>query len=107
MRRKKCNEYDERGGEKLARYKFFIKGNSMKKHENQKKVCLDICKQLEDGNKNIVGAMIESHLKSGNQKISEDMEYGRSITDACIDFEETKNLLTALSDAVKERRKIE
>ncbi|GIR02770.1 MAG: hypothetical protein CM15mP12_3010 [Gammaproteobacteria bacterium] len=34
------------------------------------------------------------------------MEYGRSITDACIDFEET-NLLTALSDAVKERRKIE
>ena len=79
----------------------------MKKHENQKKVCLDICKQLEDGNKNIVGAMIESHLKSGNQIISEDMEYGRSITDACIDFEETKNLLTALSDAVKERRKIE
>ena len=39
-------------------------GNSMKKHENQKKVCLDICKQLEDGIKNIVGAMIESHLKS-------------------------------------------
>ena len=34
------------------------------------------------------------------------MEYGRSITDACIDFEETKNLLTALSDAVKERRKL-
>ncbi len=85
----------------------FSHGNSMKKHENQKKVCLDICKQLKDGNKNIVGAMIESHLKSGNQKISEDMEYGRSITDACIDFEETKNLLTALSDAVKERRKIE
>ena len=85
----------------------FSHGNSMKKHENQKKVCLDICKQLKNGNKNIVGAMIESHLKSGNQKISEDMEYGRSITDACIDFEETKNLLTALSDAVKERRKIE
>ena len=85
----------------------FSHGNSMKKHENQKKVCLDICKQLKDGNKNIVGAMIESHLKSGNQKISEDMEYGRSVTDACIDFEETKNLLTALSDAVKERRKIE
>lgn len=51
--------------------------------------------------------MIESHLKSGNQKISADMEYGKSVTDSCIDFDETKILLKSLSDAVKKRRKIE
>jgi 3-deoxy-7-phosphoheptulonate synthase len=50
--------------------------------------------------------MIESHIKEGNQSISQNMEYGKSITDACINFEETKQLLLELSDAVKKRRKV-
>ena len=85
----------------------FSHGNSMKNHENQKVVCESVCSQISSGNKNIIGAMIESHIKDGNQAISQNMEYGKSITDACINFEETKQLLLQLSDAVKKRRKVE
>ena len=84
----------------------FSHGNSMKNHENQKVVCESVCSQISSGNKNIIGAMIESHIKEGNQSISQNMEYGKSITDACINFEETKQLLLELSDAVKKRRKV-
>ena len=84
----------------------FSHGNSMKNHENQKVVCESVCSQISSGNKNIIGAMIESHIKEGNQAISQNMEYGKSITDACINFEETKQLLLQLSDAVKKRRKV-
>ena len=84
----------------------FSHGNSMKNHKNQKVVCESVCSQISAGNKNIIGAMIESHIKEGNQSISQNMEYGKSITDACINFEETKQLLLQLSDAVKERRKV-
>jgi len=84
----------------------FSHGNSMKNHENQKVVCESVCSQISTGNKNIIGAMIESHIKEGNQSISQNMEYGKSITDACINFEETKQLLLQLSDAVKKRRKV-
>ena len=85
----------------------FSHGNSMKKHENQQIVCENICQQITNGNKNIIGAMIESNLKPGNQKISENMEYGKSVTDACIDFEETKELILKLSKAVIARREFE
>ena len=84
----------------------FSHGNSMKNHENQRVVCESVCSQISSGNKNIIGAMIESHIKEGNQSISQNMEYGKSITDACINFEETKQLLLQLSDAVKKRRKV-
>ena len=79
-------------------------GNSQKNHENQKKVSASISEQIAIGNKDIIGVMIESHLKEGSQKISEDMEYGKSITDACVNWEETKKLLNDLAQAVKARR---
>ena len=82
----------------------FSHGNSQKNHKNQKKVSASICDQIASGNKDIIGVMIESHLKEGNQKISEGMEYGKSITDACVDWEETKKLLDDLAQAVKARR---
>ena len=82
----------------------FSHGNSQKNHENQKKVSASICDQIASGNKDIIGVMIESHLKEGNQKISENMEYGKSITDACISWSETEIVLENLSGAVKERR---
>ena len=82
----------------------FSHGNSQKNHENQKKVSASICDQIASGNKDIIGVMIESHLKEGNQKISEDMEYGKSVTDACVNWEETKKILDDLAEAVKARR---
>lgn len=84
----------------------FSHGNSKKNHENQKVVCDSVCKQIAEGNKHIAGVMIESHLKAGNQKISDELEYGKSITDACICWDETKELLLNLSQSVKQRREI-
>ena len=50
--------------------------------------------------------MLESHLKAGNQKEAplEKLEYGKSITDACIDFEATENVLNDLAQGVRSRR---
>jgi 3-deoxy-7-phosphoheptulonate synthase len=52
--------------------------------------------QIVDGNRSIVGLMLESHLKAGNQSIPKDLtklEYGVSITDPCIDWQTTETLL--------------
>ena len=59
-------------------------GNSQKKFKQQIPVIDSICEQISDGNKNIKGVMIESHLNEGNQKITEKLNYGQSITDACM-----------------------
>ena len=84
----------------------FSHGNSQKNHENQKLVCKSIANQIEKGNMHITGVMIESHLKEGNQKMSESLEYGKSITDSCICWEETKELIKQLAKSVKKRRDI-
>ena len=84
----------------------FSHGNSQKNHENQKKVCASVCQQISEGDKNIIGVMIESHLKEGAQKISDNLEYGKSITDACVHWDETKTLLNDLATSVKARRNI-
>ena len=54
------------------------------------------------GDENILGIMLESHLKEGNQKLSksDDLEFGKSITDACISIENTKDLLAELYDSI-------
>ena len=84
----------------------FSHGNSQKNHENQKKVCASVCQQISEGDKNIIGVMIESHLKEGAQKISDNLEYGKSITDACVHWDETKTLLNDLATSVKARRNV-
>ncbi len=73
-------------------------GNSNKDFRKQSNVLENISKQLKDGEKNILGVMLESHLKEGNQKLSlkTDLEYGKSITDACINIETTQDLLANL-----------
>ena len=48
--------------------------------------------------------MIESHLNEGNQKISENMKYGQSITDACMGWEDTVMCLQKLNDAIGKKR---
>ena len=59
-------------------------GNSQKKFKQQIPVVESICNQIAEGNNNVKGVMIESHLNEGNQKISENLKYGQSITDACM-----------------------
>ena len=81
-------------------------GNSQKKHENQVAVIQDIADQLGDGESRIFGVMIESHLAAGRQDLvaGRPLTYGQSITDACIDWDSTLNVLQTLSEGVAERR---
>ena len=79
-------------------------GNSQKKFKQQIPVVESICDQLLKGNDNIKGVMIESHLNEGNQKISENLKYGQSNTDACMGWEDTVMCLEMLSDVIDKRR---
>ncbi|MDT8428460.1 MAG: 3-deoxy-7-phosphoheptulonate synthase [Pseudomonadales bacterium] len=88
-------------------------GNSRKDHDRQLLVLEDICQQLLDGNKSIMGVMLESNLCAGNQPIPEDLEdirYGVSITDACVDWDTTATALQEFAQklrpvlAVRKRR---
>ncbi|MFO1525507.1 MAG: 3-deoxy-7-phosphoheptulonate synthase [Turneriella sp.] len=81
-------------------------GNSQKDHNRQPVVARDIAQQIADGEKAIVGLMLESHLKEGNQKEAPlaKLEYGKSITDACISIDATAPVLADLAAAVKNRR---
>src|ERR1700733_9886095 len=74
-------------------------GNSNKDPSVQPLVAENCVTQILDGNRSIVGLMLESHLKAGNQPISKDLstlEYGVSITDPCIDWASTEALLLKL-----------
>ena len=79
-------------------------GNSQKQFKQQIPVIDSICDQVNKGNDNIKGIMIESHLNEGNQKISEKLKYGQSITDACMGWEDTMSCLQKLYDAVNIKR---
>ena len=83
-------------------------GNSNKDHRNQPKVAQVIGDQLREGEEAIVGVMIESNLHEGNQKVPTSgpagLKRGVSITDACIDWESTVEVLTQLAEAVRARR---
>ncbi len=71
-------------------------GNSNKNYNLQPLVVDNVVGQIIAGNKSIMGIMLESNLKEGNQKIPADLsqlEYGVSVTDACIDWETTEKLL--------------
>ena len=67
--------------------------NAGKVARNQEKVWNDILKQRAKGGCPITGAMIESFILEGHQKISGQLEYGLSITDPCIDWETTERML--------------
>ena len=70
--------------------------NSNKDHTRQPLVFKDVIGQRIEGNKNIVGVMVESHLKAGKQDLGDDpsnLEYGMSITDACVDWSQTEDLI--------------
>lgn len=80
-------------------------GNSRKDHKKQSLVVDDICKQYNDSGKNILGVMIESNLREGNQSIFvTPLEYGKSITDACVGWKETVQMIDKLAYIVKKRK---
>ena len=79
--------------------------NSNKDPYLQPLVLKNITEQILDGNKSIVGIMVESHLKGGRQDIPEnlcDLVYGQSVTDGCIDWDTTEKALLEMHEALKD-----
>tara|TARA_B100000949_G_scaffold235228_1_gene257203 strand:+ start:4282 stop:5340 length:1059 start_codon:yes stop_codon:yes gene_type:complete len=77
--------------------------NSQKDYKKQKIVVNDISEQIINGNKNIIGMMIESNLVEGKQNVDKrsNLLYGQSITDACIGWDETEELIMLLDNVMK------
>ena len=88
----------------------FSHANSSKQHERQVVVAKDIAEQVSGGSHKVFGVMVESHLCAGAQKFTPGKDdpaklaYGQSITDACIGWDDSAQVLQILSDAVKARR---
>lgn len=84
--------------------------NSQKDYRNQPKVLDSVIEQISSGEKAIIGVMIESHINEGKQSMPKDnqdkssLKYGVSITDGCVGWEATVDMLKKLSKAVQERR---
>jgi len=80
--------------------------NSRRRHERQPEVARDVAAQIAGGDERIFGVMIESHLNAGRQDLTpgQPLRYGVSITDACIGWDTTVDVLKMLADAVRARR---
>ncbi len=87
----------------------FSHANSQKNFKKQIEVAENVSQQIAEGDKRIIGAMIESHLVEGRQNCDDknNLVYGQSITDACINWQDSLAVLTRLSEAVQQRRMIE
>jgi 3-deoxy-7-phosphoheptulonate synthase len=85
--------------------------NASKQHQRQIEVMADVGRQLAEGRRCIFGVMVESHLQAGAQKFTPgqsdpaQLEYGKSITDACLGWDDTVRLLEDLAAAVRARRR--
>jgi len=84
----------------------FSHANSLKDYQRQRLVGTDVAQQIAAGDFRIFGVMIESHLQAGQQKRSpgKPLVYGQSITDACLGWDASKELLRELATAVSQRR---
>lgn len=86
----------------------FSHGNSLKQHKRQLIVADDVAQQISSGEWRITGVMLESFLHEGNQVISADkssLQYGQSVTDACLGWEDTEEVLSEIiAPAVRQRR---
>jgi len=84
--------------------------NSSKQHEKQIDVARDIASRLAKGSRSVFGVMLESHLNAGAQKFTPgkddpmNLEYGKSITDACLGWGDSLQALELLAESVKLRR---
>jgi len=82
-------------------------GNSNKDFRNQPLVAKNLANQIAAGSKSITSVMIESNLVEGNQKLDPDLSkltHGQSVTDACINWDDTVEVLETLAEAVRKRR---
>jgi 3-deoxy-7-phosphoheptulonate synthase len=84
----------------------FSHANSSKQYQRQMDVGRDVAGQIAGGDGRIVGVMIESHLNPGRQDLTpgNPLEFGVSVTDACIGWLDTEPLLRELAEAVRARR---
>ena len=86
--------------------------NSSKQHEKQRDVARDIAAQIAGGSRSVFGVMVESHLQPGAQKFTPGkddasaLEYGKSITDACLGWDDSVACLADLAAAVQARRAV-
>jgi len=80
--------------------------NSGKDHTRQPVVCRDVAAQIAAGDRRIIGVMLESNLVAGAQKHvpGRELVYGQSITDGCMDWKQTRELLAELAAAVRARQ---
>ena len=81
--------------------------NAAKQFKRQIDVARDIAAQIAGGERRIIGTMVESHLVEGRQELApgKPLQYGQSITDACLGWKDSLEVLEALAGAVQERRK--
>ena len=82
-------------------------GNSCKDYRKQPDVAHSLCTQIAGGCKALAAVMVESNLVEGNQKLGNDpstLVYGQSVTDACISWQTTEEILEAFAQAVRTRR---
>ncbi len=84
----------------------FSHANSRKQHRLQIEVAREVGAQVAAGEDRIIGAMVESHLKEGRQDLKPgvELEYGKSLTDACIGWEDSLVVLDVLAEAARNRR---
>lgn len=103
---RKCEEALEKAGLPARIMVDCSHANSSKQPERQPEVARDLIEQIEGGNQSIIGWMLESHLRGGKQSFPEtgrvsELEYGVSITDACIDWPTTQSLLLEAADRLR------
>ena len=80
--------------------------NSNKQYQRQVSVAEDVGAQIAQGERRIIGVMVESHLREGRQDLvpGRSLAYGQSITDACLGWEDSVTLLDSLALRVRQRR---
>ena len=99
-----CTEQLKNAGLNAALMIDCSHGNTNKDYTRQPLVVTDVMNQVLEGNQSIIGIMLESHLHAGNQASDlpiEQMQYGVSITDACIDWATTEDILRKLAGKLK------
>ena len=86
----------------------FSHANSLKQHERQLLVTQNVAGQVAAGDTQIMGVMVESHIEAGRQDIvpGQELQYGVSITDACIGWEDSVSVIEQLAEAVRLRRAV-
>ncbi|MDL4913928.1 MAG: 3-deoxy-7-phosphoheptulonate synthase [Enterobacterales bacterium endosymbiont of Blomia tropicalis] len=83
----------------------FSHGNCLKQHRRQRDVAVEVAQQIQAGSRAVAGVMIESFIEEGNQKVvsGEPLVYGQSITDPCLSWQDSEEVLALLAEAVSHR----